>query len=123
LKIIEVIADAGHHDTILGIAEQQQVEDIWFSPTNEDGRLAAHLLVQPEHRQNVLDALQRILSAAEHYRILIIPLDTALPKPTEAVPETLSEEQKEEDKAKKKSCLDEHPRRDSCAGRKRHPAQ
>lgn len=105
MKIIEVIADAGHHDTILGIAEQQQVEDIWFSPTNEDGRLAAHLLVQPEHRQNVLDALQRILSATEHYRILIIPLDTALPKPTETVSETLSEEQKEEEKAKKKAAL------------------
>lgn len=105
MKIIEVIADAGHHDTIAGIAEQHQVEDIWFSTANEGGRIAAHLLVQPEHRQNVLDALQRILSASENYRILILPLDTVLPKPAEPVAETLSKEQKEEEKAKRKAAL------------------
>ncbi len=53
MKIIEVIADAGHHDTIVGIAEQQQVEDIWFTQKNEDVRIAAHLLVRPENRQNL----------------------------------------------------------------------
>lgn len=105
MKIIEVIADAGHHDTIAGIAEQHQVEDIWFSTANEDGRIAAHLLVQPEHRQSVLDALQRILSASENYRILILPLDTALPKPGEPVEEILSEQQKEEEKTKRKAAL------------------
>lgn len=105
MKVIEVIADAGHHDTISGIAEQHQVEDIWFGPTNEDGRMAARLLVKPENRQNVLDALQRILSASEHYRILIIPLDTALPKAAEAESTTLSEEQKEQEKIKKKAAL------------------
>jgi len=105
LKIIEVIADAGHHDTILGIAEQQQVEDLWFGPSNEDGRIAARLLVRPENRQKLLDALQRVLSASENYRILIIPLDTSLPKPVEAETGPLSEEQKEQEKLRKKAAL------------------
>ncbi len=48
MKIIEVIADAGHHDTIVAIAEQQQVEDIWFPQKNEGGRIVARLLVRPE---------------------------------------------------------------------------
>ncbi len=113
MKIIEVIAGAGHHDTILGIAEQQQVEDIWFGPNNEDGRISAHLLVRPENRQKVLDALQTILHNADNYRVLIIPLDAALPKPVEQEIEALSEkpltvEQQEEEnkeRERKKSAL------------------
>ncbi len=114
MKIIEVIAGAGHHDTILSIAEQQQVEDIWFGPNNEDGRISAHLLVRPENRQKVLDALQTILHNADNYRVLIIPLDTALPKPVEQEIEALSdkplthkqhEEEKLKEKERKKSTL------------------
>ncbi|NOQ88663.1 MAG: TIGR00341 family protein, partial [Gammaproteobacteria bacterium] len=92
----------GHHDTIVGIAEQQQVEDIWFTQKNEDGRIVARLLVSPEKRQKVLDSLQTIFHNADNYRVLIIPLDTALPKPVEPEIETLSEEQQAEEKAKEK---------------------
>ena len=102
MKIIEVIADTGHLDTILSIAEQQQVEDIWLGPENEDGRTATRLLVRPENRQKVLDALQTILHNAENYHVLIIPLDTALPKPTATVSERLTDEQKEQKKLKDK---------------------
>lgn len=109
MKIIEVIADAGHHDTILGIAQQQQVEDIWFGPINEDGRIAARLLVSPEKRQKVLNALQTVLHNAENYRLLIIPLDTALPKPVQAKVELLTAlqqaEEKIREKARKKAAL------------------
>ena len=102
MKIIEVIADAGHHDTILGIAEQQQVEDIWSTPNNEDGRIVTRLLVRPEKRQKVLDALQTILHNADNYHVLIIPLDTALPKPVTVETESLTKEQQEIENAKEK---------------------
>ena len=102
MKIIEVIADTAHHDNILGIAKQQQVEDIWYGQNNEDGRIATRLLVQPENRQKVLDALQTVLHNAENYRVLIIPLDTALPKAAEPEVETLSDEQQQEEKTKEK---------------------
>ena len=102
MKIIEVIADPGHHDTILAIAEQQQVEDFWSTQNNEDGRIITRLLVHPENRQKVLDALQTVLHNAENYRVLILPLDTALPKPAEADLESLSAEQLEAEKIKEK---------------------
>jgi len=105
MKIIEVIADAAHYDTIVGIAEQQQVEDIWFTQKNEDGRVVVRLLVGPEKRQKVLDALQTIFHNADNYHVLIIPLDTALPKPVETeapVDESLSAAQQAEEEAKEK---------------------
>ena len=101
MKIIEVIADEGHCDTIAGIAEQHQAEDIWFGLENEDGRIAARILVSPEKRQQVLDALQAVLQSSENYRILIIQLDTVLPKLSEPE-EKLSEE---EEKNRKKAAL------------------
>lgn len=102
MKIIEIIADPGHHDTILAIAEQQQVEDFWSMPNNEDGRIITRFLVRQEKRQKVLDALQTILHNAENYHILIIPLDTSLPKPAEVDFESLTAEQQEEEKTKEK---------------------
>ena len=103
MKIIEVIADAGHQDTILAIAEQQQVEDCWSTMSQqEDGRIITRFLVRPEGRQKLLDSLQSVLSNAENYRILIIPLDTAIPKPAEISFESLTPEQQEEVKLKEK---------------------
>lgn len=102
MKIIEVIADPGHQDTIAAIAEQQQVEDFWSVPNNEDSRIISRFLVRPEGRQKILDALQTILHNAENYRVLIIPIDTVLPKPAEADIESLTAEQQAEQKAKEK---------------------
>jgi len=102
MKIIEVIADDSHHDTIVGIAEQQQVEDIWFTQKNEDGRIVTRLLVSPEKRQKVLDALQSIFHNADNYHILIIPLDTVLPKAIEPDAAVLSSEEQEAEKNKEK---------------------
>jgi uncharacterized hydrophobic protein (TIGR00341 family) len=97
VKIIEIIADAGHHDTILGIAEQYKAEDVWFGPTSEDGRQAARLLTRPDNRQDILNALQTILKASANFHIVIIPLDTVIPKPVaDATPEDNEDEESKE---------------------------
>ena len=102
MKIIEVIADPSQLDNITAIAEQQQVEDFWSVANSGDSRLVTHILVRPEGRQKVLDALQTVLHNAENYHVLIRPLDTVLPKPAEVDIESLSAEQQEEQKAKDK---------------------
>lgn len=80
MKMIEVIADAGHYDTIQGIADHHGVVDVWWGPQQDDGRRAARMLVRPEERQSVLDKLQGILSGAENARILVVPLEAVLPR-------------------------------------------
>ena len=80
MKIIEVVAEASHEDTIQGLAEQQEVE-IWWGPENPDGRKTARLLVPDDRRQLVIDALQSLLGGSEDARILIIPVEAALPRP------------------------------------------
>lgn len=87
MKTIDVIADAGHLDTITGIAEQHKVVDVWAGPVGEDGRCMARLLVAPEQRQTVLDALQTVLGTSENARIVVSPVEATLPRIPEPTPE------------------------------------
>ncbi len=83
MKIIEVIADSGHLDTINGIAEQHGAIDHWVSSVVEEGRCVVRLLVTTESRQAVLDALQTVLSTSDNARIVILPVEASLPRPEE----------------------------------------
>lgn len=92
MRIIEVITDCGHTDTVQGIAEQHEV-DSWVVPTEEEQRCITRLLVRPDKQQAVLDSLQGVLEKVDYFRILLIPLDGALPRPSK----------EEEDEAKKRA--------------------
>jgi uncharacterized hydrophobic protein (TIGR00341 family) len=96
VKVIEVIADAGHEDTIRGIAEQHGAEDCWIGAEDADGRRAMRLLVAPGNRQAVLDALQSTLGTSENWHLLITPTEAVLPKAVE-------EKDKEKENGEKKS--------------------
>jgi len=97
MKIIEVIADQGHLDTIMGIADQHGIVDAWPGAIAEDGRCAVRLLVTPESRQTVLDNLQSVLGTSETARIVILPVEASLPR-VEAPPD-------EDDSARRKAAL------------------
>ena len=83
MKVIEVIADVGHADTVRGIAEQYEATDCWSGPEEADGRCAMRLLVKPAKRQAVMDALQKALGTSETARILLLPVEVSLPHETD----------------------------------------
>ena len=87
MRIIEIVADAGHHDTLAGIAEQHEVTDVWCGLPGADGRQVLRMLVDDESRQAVLDALQAVLGSSDNARILILPVDAVLPRPAQDQPE------------------------------------
>jgi len=80
MRVIEVITDQGHVDTLRGIAAQQEVVDIWVGHNDEDGRCSTRLLVRPEKQQAVMDALQLLLATADDTRILVLPVEATLPR-------------------------------------------
>lgn len=63
MKLIEVVADAGHLDTLVGLAEQYQAIDCWYNQTAEEQRCSVRMLVADEQRQALLDALQNLLGS------------------------------------------------------------
>jgi len=84
MKLIEVVADAGHADTVASIAEQHESLDFRLGFRGEDGRQAMRLLVPDDKAQAVLDALQGLLSAEPTARVFIVALEAALPHPPES---------------------------------------
>lgn len=83
MRIIEIIADPGHHDTLAGIAAQHEVDDIWTTSQCEDGRCVVRMLVNDAIRQKVIDSLQNVLGASEGARIIIQPVEAVLPRSSE----------------------------------------
>jgi len=81
MKIIEVITDSGHLDTVIGIAQQQEVVDYWHAPAGDSDRVSIRLLVPPNKRQPVMDALQLTLATHENSRVMILPLEALWPVP------------------------------------------
>ena len=81
MRVIEVITDCGHTDTVQSIAEQHEL-DAWVVPTQDAQRCITRLVVRPDKQQAVLDALQGVLGKLDFFRILLIPLEGALPRPT-----------------------------------------
>jgi uncharacterized hydrophobic protein (TIGR00341 family) len=85
MRLIEIIADASHLDTLSGIAEQHAVPDFWCGDVVEDGRRAFHMLVDDASRQAVIDALQSQLGGSDSARIIIMPVDAVLPRKEDVV--------------------------------------
>ena len=84
MRLVEIVADGGHLSTLTGIAEQYQVTDYWHGPEGEDGRIALRMLVDDGNRQHVIDALQNLLATSETARIIILPVEAALPRTDDA---------------------------------------
>ena len=84
MKIIQVLADSAHVDTLRGIAEQQKVAEFWVGNVQEDGRAVARFLVTPKNRQSVLDAVQMTISTSKNFRIFVLPVEAAIPHPESA---------------------------------------
>jgi len=81
MKVIEVVADAGHIDAVRSIASHEGAVDQWqLGVADEDGRQAVHLLVDDQHRQAVLDALQNTIGDTPTTRIIVLPVEAVLPR-------------------------------------------
>ena len=92
MKLLEVVADSGHVDTVAGVAEKYQATDFRPGHIGDDGRQTMRLLVTDDRVQAMLDALQSLLGTQPDTYIIVLPVDIVLPKATEP-------EQKEEDSA------------------------
>ena len=80
MKIIEIIADESYLKAINSVSDREEVADHWEGPPGEDGRRVIRMLVEPDKRQDTLDALQAILENSENVRIHMFPVEVTLPQ-------------------------------------------
>lgn len=94
MKYVEVIAETGSSDTVSAIADKFKARDFRLGTVGDDGLQPMRLVVSDDKIQGVLDTLQNVLGAQPSARILVMPVETALPR-------LADEERKEEDAATK----------------------
>ncbi len=92
MKYVEVVTDADSAEIVAAIAAKLEVSDFRLGVKGEDGMQPMRLLVGDDNIQAVLDSLQNLLGSHPLARIVVLPVEVSLPKPSE-------EERKEEDAA------------------------
>jgi uncharacterized hydrophobic protein (TIGR00341 family) len=80
MKYIEIIADADAVITIQAVADSAHASDFRAGPVADDNMSQMRMLVSDDHLQSVLDALQKVLTAQVGARIIVLPVETSLPK-------------------------------------------
>ena len=83
MKIVEVVADESYINSIKNIVEKNDVPDFWVVSSESEGRKVVRILVKPEQRQTILDALQGLLSTSLSARVVVIPIEATLPREEE----------------------------------------
>jgi uncharacterized hydrophobic protein (TIGR00341 family) len=82
VRLIEVIANRGHTDTIFAIAERFEALDCRAEPpAKPDGEPICRILARPEKQQELLDQLQTALGVGKPWRIVILPIEATIPEP------------------------------------------
>ncbi|APZ42318.1 TIGR00341 family protein [Acidihalobacter ferrooxydans] len=84
MKLIEVIASASSHDTVAAVADTVKAHDYRAFPQTGDDQLLMRLLVSDDKVQRALDLLQSVLGVQPEARILVLAVETALPRAPEA---------------------------------------
>jgi len=88
MKIIEVVVDERYIDSIKNAAKKNDASDFWVVRSEAEERKVIRILVKPEQRQKIMDALQGILSTSLSSRVVVIPVEATLPREEETEKET-----------------------------------
>ncbi len=80
MKYIEVVAPQGSADTIRAIAESVKAYDIRLGEVGDDGLQQMRLLVGDSALQKTLDNLQSVLGGTAEARIVVLEIETSLPR-------------------------------------------
>lgn len=80
MKYVEVVADSSSTESVLAIAQKAEAADVRSGEAGGDGMQQTRLLIGDDKLQAVLDDLQAALGSQPASRIVVLPVETSLPK-------------------------------------------
>jgi uncharacterized hydrophobic protein (TIGR00341 family) len=86
LRLLEIVLPEDTEKDIDEILEEFQVVQVWLEK-GQDKRIFVKLLVAAEKTEYVLDALEKRFSTREAFRVVLLPVEAALPRFEESEPE------------------------------------
>ena len=82
-RLIVINAHERHSDTIVEVAERNEVVNCRVAEVDQGGNCRTEMLVGPQNRQTLLDELQECLGGAEDWSLVILAVEATLPVPPE----------------------------------------
>ncbi len=92
LRLMELVLPSDEGESLPRWLEGSIV-DLWRSPL-EDGRSQIKILVEPEHTEEVLDKLDQRFRHHSDFRVIVLTVDIALPKPVKEETEEANDQRK-----------------------------
>jgi len=86
LRLIELTVSEAVADRLPGTLESVEVLEHWREPTLES-RVLVRILVATDKSEAVLDVLERQFTGTEGFRVILLPVEATIPRPTEPEPE------------------------------------
>lgn len=83
MKLIEVLTDASNSDSIRAVAEKHESHYCRFGEKSDEGLQPIRFTVGDDRLQSALDMLQSLTGAQPATRIMVLPVETFLPRPPE----------------------------------------
>tara|TARA_R110002124_G_scaffold287216_1_gene471342 strand:- start:26134 stop:27174 length:1041 start_codon:yes stop_codon:yes gene_type:complete len=93
LRIIKIIASSEHNEYIKKLAEDVNAIDFWSAGSGEKGQKNFNILMSSDKIQGLTDKIQQGFNGDKDWRIVILPVETVIPRPEEP-----AEEENEKDK-------------------------
>ena len=84
LRLIEIFLPKGYENVVKETLKELDVLDFW-QETVEDDRVLLKILVSTGETETVLDLLERRYSHMEGFRIILLPVEATIPRPTQEV--------------------------------------
>lgn len=82
LRLIEIVLPDGVSQGVQGLLKEQKLLGIWYEKLSEEQTLIKILLLA-EKTEVVLDLLEKNYSMIKGFRIIILPVEASIPRPTE----------------------------------------
>jgi uncharacterized hydrophobic protein (TIGR00341 family) len=86
LRLLEIVLPEDTEKDIDSILQEFQVVRVWLEKS-QDKRIFVKLLLAAEKTEHVLDVLEKRFSTREAFRIVMLPVEAALPRLEEPEPE------------------------------------
>ncbi len=81
LRILKVLASDAQKEILENLAADNGVIEYWSNSRSQKSDREFNFLISSEHVQNLTDKIQRKLSKDKNWRIIITPVETAIPRP------------------------------------------
>ncbi len=99
LRLIELFLNEGDADGAEEILAEGSVVETWHE-TLDGGRLLVKVLLESERAEPVLDALSKRFGHREGFRLVLLPVEAALPRPEQEKDEVPAAEPNEKPRAR-----------------------